>query len=1528
MSRFVLEGNPQADPPTTDVPIEGLEGLLVLPSEVPPEDEDDPHRFVEIDPHTGREIPVLTQGESPNVMDRIRNYLGIRPPETTPLQIEAMEKGVRPFDIREQVFTGGKEEELRRIIGRGFAGITGGLSDLVKGYEERPETFPGALLGAGAELTGFLLGPFKAGKLITGTRLAPTAKGLQGVVQVMTQGAANLGTASMLSAAVPALMESDNLTQFTLDIIESGAIGGLIGALFPAMGAVPSKPLRVAVSLAVMDKIRAGPQQWFTIDDVFNGVKDGTIDSKQFADASFGYLMDIYFTLKVPSMKKQLAALDNMVTQRISGLSAQEAQDTIIGLGQRGDIGPEPTEGITRRDVKRSFGSEKNFDRVAKIAGAAEPTPDDPLAFERGIAKQVEQIARKHLPPELEIVDIFLVGSRASEGRKPLKPTSDVDFTIETRPRPGVKDPPDPLTFLARIQVEASEKIEPIIDILFGSPSRGLLPSKSMLREPPPPLGKLPPVLDPPSDATKVEAMFNRADAELNMLRSSNLKKLRSKIAAATLDVSAEVKKQLLEQGEGLGREAVIRHDLIRGMSAKADTIFSAAEKEIWRDLKKADEKLLDRIIQSRRTITVDKHRDQIIAQQRGLEARELAAGVAEAQEIAREGESKKAVTVESIDKAEDRAGEQARRLLASEQIKERERLALEARQEAMARGKEENRTPKQVAHAGLVAERKARRTIEREQAAEMKAAVTEARQEARDIAEHKALTSPKIEEAVQKAGEKARQRIAKEQEQERIQLLQHPEDLGGEEHTQYLEALRTSDPERHEMLNARADLYFDTMKRQLTDLHDNGLVTDELFNTLVSIGDYSPRRFIQHIDPDRVYTFGGRLISIPDSGIKRLDRGSTSSMENNARLLLTEVVARTQRRIGRNKANVALRELATAVPENDVVKMLGENEKAPPGFETISVMIEGEQERMAMPQDLARQWVETDPAVNESFANIIGWVSGTKILKPMATGLNPEFALANMPRDIIHVWLTTHEYSPHFPRFFGQIAADFKATSGDAIFRRGAYADYINEGGGMSFLTHQGRITGKTSGMFSNIQTVLGYLGETSEVWTRLALRNRALKNNAEPHEATWIARNYLDFSQGGWATKGADHAIPYLNASVQATRGVARAARESPAELTWKFAQLGTLASGLFIANRVINKDALDSVPAREKVNNYIFTTPLTFIDDEGNKRWLYFKVAKDQSQRIVSTVFEAMMAKMMGDEIDVDQVTQAAQDFFPLMPTDSLPPTMSAMMGYYSNKDFWRNEDIWKGPVVQAREEYTNYTHPALREIGQLTGLSPERTGQALTEFFTYGNIYTSAVGAGTAKLMEALGEETRERTTMDIVNNVPFLRRVMRSTEPFEPFRKEIEDVRLGDQTDRFIITRDLDKLSEKFYRAKKEGKEIKGLEQQVRQFIRKQPPDMIENLIRRHVFFGKIFEIPDRRFWLNIRSLSPEARAGVFWTRWMQSDARGKHELQQQAASIPGILSERFIIQFGKLRKASTDAKLIPEGEVRFVIEAE
>ena len=857
----------------------------------------------------------------------------------------------------------------------------------------------------------------------------------------------------------------------------------------------------------------------------------------------------------------------------------------------------------------------------------------------------------------------------------------------------------------------------------------------------------------------RVEDMFERSETAFKELRVPKLKEHWENLKRLTIDTSANIKKEILARGGDAGRKVEMMHDLMRGASAKGESIFREVEDKIYTGLSKAEEIVLNRIIQARRVQAIEAYKPD----------------------------------------------------------------------------------------------------------------------------------------------------------------LMHPEMIGAGEYQAYLDSIPQDVATK---LMPRADEYFAAWQDNLTTARDAGLINDEAYQAMVN-HEYSPRQFIQHIDPEGTgFDARGRKITVPESGIKKLKEGSDQLLNLDSRLMLAQGITRTQARIAKNEANKALRDLAKDVPESGIVRVakrikVDPNEvnfsfeNAPPEYDMtaaaqkviykyeplgnqetyIKFRENGQEKRLIMPDKFAREWVHSDPMISAQMATVLGYATGSKLLRAMATGMNPGFAITNIFRDIAHIWMTTHEYSSFAPKFTLQMGKDIMEVMGDAIRRKGAYKQYINEGGGMSFLTNQGQ-EARLTGTLGKIQHYLGWIGETSEILTRLALRNRALKNGLNPLEATWIARNYLDFSQGGSFSKAVDSAVPYLNASIQGTRGIFRAARTDPKLFTWKVAQIGILATGLYLANQLINPDGWDEVPENEKVTNWIITTPFSYTDEMGNKRYHYVRIAKDQGQRIFASAFEGALGLLMGKKVDGDQIASAISDFLPIVPNEKLPPALQAMLGYYSNKDFWRNKDIWQGPKVEASEEYTKYTNPVMVKAGELTGTSPERLGYALGSMVPATNTFVALVGGGIKSLVSDLPEKDRQSVLETI--SKPITSKFLRTTDPYTPYAKDIEELSVAESTMKLKQRRGLEKLIDaNIDRPAEERLQI------YRAYIAQQDPADTKRLIKEVKNYEAYHELTDRRWWLKLSHLDPEVRAEAFYKRYKNVDLSEQERLSELAQKLPGINSDRF-----------------------------
>jgi hypothetical protein len=579
---------------------------------------------------------------------------------------------------------------------------------------------------------------------------------------------------------------------------------------------------------------------------------------------------------------------------------------------------------------------------------------------------------------------------------------------------------------------------------------------------------------------------------------------------------------------------------------------------------------------------------------------------------------------------------------------------------------------------------------------------------------------------------------------------------------------------EQQDAVMGAAKKYWGVMREQLDALYAEGLIGKEGYEAIATKHQfYSPRRFVEFIDPQTIKPNGEMR---HDSGVDALDKGSESAMAADPMYLMAHVITRTQNRLFRNRANKALYDTAIASPENSVVRVLGEKENPNRTEGSVSVFIDGKEVRMAMPKELAAEWDGLPPALSRNMAEFLQWAFGTKVLKTLATGANPEFAISNLPRDAMYAWFTSGQYSSVLPKALGQLFLDYKRSIRDSITRSGAYIDYVKEGGGMDFLTTQGmtRKPGIEGGhrLARKIGDILAWAGETSEIATRLAVRNRAIRNGLSPEEATYVARNMLDFSQGGTFAKAADNVIPYLNAAIQGTRGGFRAFKENPKVASFKAAQLIAIGYGLAQVAATFTPELWDSINAREKASKWIIPLPWTRKDKEGNDRHAYIAIPKDQFQQVFAAIGQSFVDGVRGNPWK-PQVFDSLMSTIPVEASSLVPPIMNAYFAYAENYDTWTKENVWQGyEDISPSKEQSWQTPEIAVDIAELASrmgveISPERlataTGKVVPTSNPLGSIMSSIYATGNPD--PELG-----RTIVEKLRDIPGIRRILRFSRP--------------------------------------------------------------------------------------------------------------------------------------------------------------
>jgi hypothetical protein len=732
--------------------------------------------------------------------------------------------------------------------------------------------------------------------------------------------------------------------------------------------------------------------------------------------------------------------------------------------------------------------------------------------------------------------------------------------------------------------------------------------------------------------------------------------------------------------------------------------------------------------------------------------------------------------------------------------------------------------------------------------------------------------------------------------------------------------------------INAAADKYFRAYQDQLRTLHDNGLVSDEGFMKMLNL-EYTPTEALKFIDPERQFTFHGKTVTVRDSGIAELGRGQADPVKMNSKDLLAEHILRVQSRVMKNEANVALLKLAIDLPDNGMVRAAPVKEwtergeakgvpDAPAGFQRVDAVAEGKQQPMWLRDDIAEEWVTRPTVMTKEYADFLSVVSGTAVVKTLATTVNPAFAMVNIPRDLMHMWVSSREYNTAAPLAAMQMGVDLVTVAPDAILRRGRWEQFAREGGSQEYLSQQGPANfmgsevHKMTSSWRPVYNALSYVGATSEAWTRLALRERAIKNGKESWEASAVAREYLDFSDGGSWVKGLDTVIPYMNAATQAMYTTGKQAKRDPLRVAFQATQVLGVSTGVALAASQINPEAWRQIPQEQKLKNFVIAPKDMFvIDPQGNKRHVYFTLAIDGNWVPLNALGIALVDRAATGKVPDGITMDALQSLNPLL--QGLPiPTISAGASYAANYNFWLDDAIWKGGKILPEDEIIPADKPGAtpelwKQLGEITGASPVRM-QAAAGALAPRNPYTDLMGGSYQYWMAGASDADKAKMTMQLIAENPILRRVVKLTHPFTA---EVEALDRAERERGSEKYKQASTIGEIIFRdANKQG----DAKAEFRTWIETQPPEERDRLTKQFVSkysVDKVFRqlkasdgIPSQNWWRATSMADPTVRADVFYQEWVTRDQAGREQMVRVANALGRVglsyQSEEFNRQFG------------------------
>jgi hypothetical protein len=390
----------------------------------------------------------------------------------------------------------------------------------------------------------------------------------------------------------------------------------------------------------------------------------------------------------------------------------------------------------------------------------------------------------------------------------------------------------------------------------------------------------------------------------------------------------------------------------------------------------------------------------------------------------------------------------------------------------------------------------------------------------------------------------------------------------------------------------------------------------------------------------------------------------------------------------------------------------------------------------------------------------------------------------------------------------------------------------------------------------------------------------------------------------------------IPYLNAAIQGTRSIARAAGRDPGAFAYKTAQLMTGAAGIYALNQITNPEGWANVSDREKADNFIIMLPKAFeyTDKGGTTVSPYLKISKEQSTRPFTTVAELFTHWANGGKPTKQQLEMALGSAVPIS-IDKMPPAAAAFWTYALNADTYRKEPVWKGKQeIEPYAEYTNNTNPIYSAIGKATaspddqgvmrgGISPERLKAGVEKIITPSNAYLQGVGNVLTDLYEKMNPSDKvefAKGNYEQLRAVPGISRLLGGAKDTEQFREGIREARTGTATQQFEVNKTLDAMVLRYV---KTGKSDAALYDRISDFLGKQSGESRSRLENRITGLMETADLPDRGWWMAVRALQPEDRADQFKARLKTVSPDEQQRMLEIADSLTGFTSERFLDRY-------------------------
>ena len=535
---------------------------------------------------------------------------------------------------------------------------------------------------------------------------------------------------------------------------------------------------------------------------------------------------------------------------------------------------------------------------------------------------------------------------------------------------------------------------------------------------------------------------------------------------------------------------------------------------------------------------------------------------------------------------------------------------------------------------------------------------------------------------------------------------------------------------------------------------------------------------FRESDDGDVIAPFKPKGIANQNAGIKKLKGG-----EANTNDLLENIFTSTSKLIDASMKNMAAQKTVWNLADTGIIEIIPKPNKMDyqalaNGKDRIMLKLEGEDYMIRIEDpDLYRAMTFFD---RKPFGVMVNVAAKAKRILTAGITASPEFMLRNFLRDSLSSWAISKDgFKPMIDSIKGvRKTWRMDGSTIDVMFSGASFlGGYVNgnDPGAMAdtvrkSLRRKGmtpeqiakyeksiiRNAAQAKGIIADAWEKYSRIGEAVENGNREAVYDAAIKSGKSHAQAAFESKDLMDFSMLGaaGAIQGAAMVLPFFNARIQGLGKLTRELRDNPREIAKRAGMLTAMSLGLLAINW--DDERYEELPDWDKDTNWHF-----FVGDQ------HWRIPKPFEIGVMFGTIPERMVRALGDKDTGAQfgkaIARAIGDTFALNPTPQIvKPLVEAAFNY----DSFRGGPI-DGPqelAVKAEARYNEQTSLLMRELGELSGLSPKQLEHLLIG-------YTGTMGSYVMAAADGLIRAARPGVSAAWrADEIPLVKAVYRGTGP--------------------------------------------------------------------------------------------------------------------------------------------------------------